>query len=180
MRAPVRYGVARYRLLDTMRAYGLEKLAESGEREWLARRHAEHYRDLFERAEAEWEARPTVASPAQYAAEIDNLHAALDWAFSPDGDAQIGVSLTAAAVPAWMQLSLLEECRGRVEQALASLATVAEPNTRQEMKLLAALGASRLYTRGGVPEVASAWTKALKLAESLGDTEYQMRSLWGL
>ena len=44
---------ARYRLLDTMRAYGLEKLAESGEREQLARRHAEYYRDLFERAEAE-------------------------------------------------------------------------------------------------------------------------------
>jgi predicted ATPase/DNA-binding winged helix-turn-helix (wHTH) protein len=172
--------VARYRLLDTMRAYGLEKLAESGEREWLARRHAEHCRDLIERAEAEWETRPTAAWPAEYAAEIDNLRAALDWAFSPDGDAQIGVALTAAAVPAWMQLSLLEECRGRVEQALAALASFAEADARQEMKLLAALGASRLYTRGGVPEVASAWTKALKLAESLGDTEYQMRSLWGL
>ena len=68
----------------------------------------------------------------------------------------------------------------RVEQALAALATVAEPDARQEMKLLAALGASRLYTRGGVPEVASAWTKALELAKSLGDLEYQKRSLWGL
>jgi hypothetical protein len=77
-----------------------------------------------------------------------------------------------------MQLSLLEECRGRVEQALAVLGTVAKPNTRQEMKLLAALGASRLYTSGGVPEVASAWTKALELAKSLGDSEYQTRSLW--
>jgi predicted ATPase len=79
-----------------------------------------------------------------------------------------------------MQLSLLEECRGRVEQALAVLATIAEPDARQEMKLLAALGASRLYTRGGVPEVASAWTKALELANSLGDPEYQKRALWGL
>jgi predicted ATPase len=172
--------VARYRLLDTMRAYGLEKLAESGEREWLARRHAEYYRDLFERAEAEWETRPAVAWPAEYAAEIDNLRAALDWAFSSDGDPPIGVALTAAAVPVWMQLSLLEECRRRVEQALAALATVAEPDARQEMKLLAALGASRLYTRGGVPEVASAWTKALELAKSFGDPEYQKRCLWGL
>jgi predicted ATPase len=172
--------VARYRLLDTMRAYGLEKLAECGECQWLARRHAEHCRDLIERAEAEWETRPTAAWPAEYVAEIDNLRAALDWAFSPDGDAQIGVALTAAAVPAWMQLSLLEECRGRVEQALAVLATIAEPDARQEMKLLAALGASRLYTRGGVPEVASAWTKALELANSLADPEYQKRALWGL
>src|SRR5271166_1598066 len=55
--------VAGHRLLDTMRAYGLEKLAESGEREWLARRHAEHYRDLFERAEAEWETRHARRGP---------------------------------------------------------------------------------------------------------------------
>ena len=49
----------RYRLLDTTRAYALEKLDESGERERLARRHAEYYRDLFEQAEAELETRPT-------------------------------------------------------------------------------------------------------------------------
>ena len=170
---------ARYRLLDTMRAYGLEKLAESGEREWLARRHAEYYRRLFERAEAE-KSRPTADWLAEYGPKTDNLRAALDWAFSPDGDAQIGIALTAAAVPLWMHLSLLEECRRRVEQALAALATVAEPDARQEMKLLAALGASQLYTRGGVPEVAEAWTKALELAKSLDDTEYHKRSLWGL
>ena len=172
--------VARCRLLDTMRAYGLEKLAASGEREWLARRHAEYYRDLFERAEAELDARPATEWLAEYGPKTDNLRAALDWAFSREGDAQIGIALTAAAVPVWMQLSLVEECRRRVEQALASFATVAERDARQEMKLLAALGASRLYTRGGVPEVASAWTKALELAESLGDLEYQKRSLWGL
>ena len=51
-------------------------------------------------------------------------------------------ALTAAAVRVWVQLSLVEECRRRVEQALAALATVAEPDARQEMKLLAALGAS--------------------------------------
>jgi hypothetical protein len=39
----------------------------------------------------------------------------------------------------------LEECRGRVEQALAALATVAERDARPEMQLLAALG--RVSTR---------------------------------
>jgi predicted ATPase/DNA-binding winged helix-turn-helix (wHTH) protein len=175
--------VAGYRLLDTMRAYGLEKLAENGEREWLARRHAEYYRDLFERAEVELDARPATEWLADYEAEIDNLRAALDWAFSPGGDPQLGIALTAAAVPFWMHLSLLEECRRRVEQTLGALAAAAEPDARQEMKLLAALGASRLsllYTRGGVPEVAAAWTKGLELAKSLGDLEYQKRCLCGL
>src|SRR5712691_431989 len=43
----------RFRLLDTTRAYAIEKLDESSERGRLARRHAEYYRNLFERAEGE-------------------------------------------------------------------------------------------------------------------------------
>ncbi len=58
--------VARYRLLDTTRAYALEKLSDSGELETIARRHAEYYRDLFERAETEWETRPTAEWLAEY------------------------------------------------------------------------------------------------------------------
>jgi predicted ATPase len=177
-------GGARYRLLDTMRAYGLEKLAESGERGWLARRHAEYYRDLFERAEAELDARPATEWLAEYGPKIDNLRAALDWAFSPDGDASLGMALTATAVPFWMYLSLLEECRGRVEQALAALGAGASRDARREMRLRAALGASLTFNRSAapeiVPEIGAAWTKALELAESLDDAEYQLRSLWGL
>jgi predicted ATPase/DNA-binding winged helix-turn-helix (wHTH) protein len=172
--------IARYRLLDTTRAYALEKLAESGERDRLARRHGEFYRDLFERAETEWDTRPTAEWLADCGGQIDNLRAALDWDFSPGGDASIGVALTAAAVPLWTRLSLLEECRGRVEQALAAFGAEANQDARLEMKLHAALGASLLYTRGAVPEMAAAWTKALEIAESLHDAEYQLRSLWGL
>ena len=37
----------RFRLLDTTRAYAIEKLDESGERERIAHRHAEYYLDSF-------------------------------------------------------------------------------------------------------------------------------------
>jgi predicted ATPase/DNA-binding winged helix-turn-helix (wHTH) protein len=176
--------VARCRLLDTMRAYALEKLAESGEREWLARRHAEYYRELFERAEAELDARLATEWLAEYGPKIDNLRAALDWAFSPDGDASLGVALTAAAVPFWMYLSLLEECRWRVEQALTALGAGASRDARREMQLRAALGASLTFNRSAAPEIVTeigaGWTTVLELAESLDDAEYQLRSLWGL
>jgi predicted ATPase len=173
--------VARYRLLDTTRAYAIEKLGGSGEGERLARRHAGYYRDVFERAEAEWETRPTAEWSADYGPHIDDVRAALDWAFSPGGDASIGVELTAAAVPLWIHLSLLDECRGRAEQALTSLAAGMNRDARREMKLHTALGASVAYNRGTTaPETGAAWTKALELAESLDDAEYQMRSLWGL
>src|SRR5216684_5102483 len=93
---------SRFLLLDTTRAYAIEKLDMSGERERLARRHAEFYRDLFERAEREVPARPTGEWLADYARENDNMRAALDWAFSPGGDGSIGVALTVAAIPLWM------------------------------------------------------------------------------
>ena len=54
--------------------------------------------------DGEAEARPMAEWLALYRPRIDNLRAALDWAFSPGGDAAIGVALTAAAVPLWMHL----------------------------------------------------------------------------
>ncbi len=164
----------RFRLLDTTRAYAIEKVDESGDREWLARRRAEYYRDLFEHDEGEAGARSTGEWLADYACEIDNLRAALDWAFSQGGDGSIGVALTAAAIPLWLNLSLLEECRSRASQALGALGGTQD--RRQAMKLYAALGAS---TSKG-PEMGPAFTKTLEIAESLGDTEYQLRALGGL
>ena len=168
-----------YRLLETTRAYALEILGQSGEFEQVARRHAEYCRDLFERAEVELETRPASEWLATYGRRIDNLRTALDWAFSPGGDTSIGVALTAAAVPLWMHLSLLEECRGRVERALAAVAAGAGRNPQREMQLHAALAASLMYTRGAVSEIDAVGTKALEIAESLGNAEYQLRSLWG-
>jgi len=52
--------VTRYRLLNTTRSYAFEKLEGSGEREMIARRHAEYYRGVFEQAEVEWKTRPAV------------------------------------------------------------------------------------------------------------------------
>src|SRR5260370_36982146 len=73
----------RLRLLETTRAYALDRLGESGEREAVAHRHAEDYRELLDRAETEWETRSSPELLVDYAQEIDNLRAALDWAFLP-------------------------------------------------------------------------------------------------
>jgi predicted ATPase/DNA-binding winged helix-turn-helix (wHTH) protein len=170
----------RFRLLDTTRAYAIEKLDESGERERIARRHGEHYRDVFERAEAEATARPAGEWLADYACEIDNLRAALDWAFSPGGDAAIGAALIAGAGPLWINLSLLEECRGRVERALARLDLTVDRDLRHEMRLHAALGMSLNYTTGPISATEAAWAKTLEIAKTLDDTEFQLRALRGL
>ena len=172
--------VTRYRLLDTTRSYALEKLVEAGDREQLARSHAEYYRDLFERAEAEWDTRPTAEWLADYGRQIDDLRAALDWAFSPRGNASVGLALTVAAVPLWFQLSLVDECLGWVERALAALEMTPGRDARRRMQLHAALGWLQMYATARLESSTAAWRTALRLAEELGDTDYQLRALWAL
>ncbi|MGL4960432.1 MAG: ATP-binding protein [Inquilinus sp.] len=169
-----------YRLFETTRAYALKKLAEADEVKTVLPLHAKHYLGLFERAEPEWEVRKAADWLAEYGSQIDNVRAALAWALAPTGDGEIGTALTVAAVPLWMQMSLVEECRARVEDALAILHAGGERSERREMRLHAALGWSLMQTRGSVPDTHRAWSKVLELAESLNDTEYRWRATWGL
>jgi predicted ATPase len=173
-------GSAQYRWLETTRAYALEKLAESGELERFARRHAEYHLQVFERAEGEWETTPTAQWLAAYAPRLDNVRAALDWCFSAEGDARLGVALTAAVVPLWMRLSLMAECRAGIERALESLGPPAASATRHGMQLYAGLGLSLMYTIGTVEDSRAALTRALEIAERLDDTDYRLRALWAL
>jgi predicted ATPase/DNA-binding winged helix-turn-helix (wHTH) protein len=170
----------RYRLFDTTRTYVHEKLDEAGEGAGLRRRHAAYYRDLFGQAEAEWETRPTVEWLVDYAGQLDNLRAALDWAFSAEGEGAIGVALTVAAVPLWFQLSLVDEGIGRVQRALAWLEASPRPDARAKMRLHAVLGFPQMRAITGFPSGAKAWRSALAIAEDVGDTDYQARALWAL
>ena len=170
----------RYRLLDTMRAYAREKLSESGEFEIAARRHAEYFRDLLERAEPEQAMRPTAEWIAAYGQGINDVRAALDWAFSAGGDTTIGVALTIASEPLWFGLSVMDEWRRRVEAALASIRPGAGGSTRREMQLFAALGVAMFFTIGPRSKAGAAWADVLEIAERLDDTEYRLRALSGL
>ena len=178
--ADVRSDLSSYRLLETTRAYALEKLRAGGGYAEAARRHAGFYLDFFARAEAESEIRPQSEWLATYGRHIDDVRTSLDWAFSPEGDEQTGVALTAAAVPLWVQLSLLGECRERVERALSRLDGDDARARRPRMQLSAALGWSLMYGVGRAREAGPAWAVTLELANLLNDREYQLRALWGL
>ena len=180
--ADVDGSVARYRLLATTRAYALDRLAESGELPVVARRHATHVRDLLQLAMTEWDTASTAEWVRSYAPQIDNVRAALDWAFLADSDAELGVDLTAAAIPLWFQLSLTDECRVGVQRALDRLTPgdSRDARLRQIMQLYMALGLSRTFTVGLAPQATAAWRKALEIAQSLGDKGGELEALWGL
>lgn len=102
----------RFRLLETIKHYAADRLRDCGEIHRY-RRHAEHYLQLFEVAEAEWATSSTSSWSARYLSEAENFRAALDWAFGPDGDEAIGLRLVSVSYPLWWDLPQLPLREGR-------------------------------------------------------------------
>jgi predicted ATPase/DNA-binding winged helix-turn-helix (wHTH) protein len=169
-----------YRLLDTTRAYALEKLRSAGEHREAARRHAEYFRVTLVQAEAEGNSLPQADWLRRHGRHLSNVRAGLEWAFSAGGDPHIGAALTAAAVPLWVHLSMFGECRERTELALAQLDDGSAGSTRLRMQLSAALGWSLTYSQGRARDAGSTLATTLELANRLDDKDYRLRALWGL
>jgi predicted ATPase len=178
--AELRHHKPYYRLLDTTRAYALEKLRAGSEFSQTVRRLALYCLAALERSEADSSAMLQPDWLATYAHLIDNVRASLDWAFGPEGDPDLGIALTTAALPLWVQLSLLAECRERAERALAKLTGATNIAQRQRMKLSAALGWSLMYGVGRAREAGHIWATTLEIADRLDDRDHRLRALWGL
>ncbi|MCL4861977.1 MAG: AAA family ATPase, partial [Caldilineaceae bacterium] len=89
-------GEPRFDLLETIREYGLEQLAASGEAKIVRRRQAEFFLTLAETVEPELLGAKRDAGLGRLNLEIDNLRAALAWSQTEAGDGEIGLRLAAA------------------------------------------------------------------------------------
>ncbi len=111
---------ARYRLLETIRQFGAERLAGAGQAGELRRRHRDYYLRLAEQSDAE------SCGPGQdqwverLQAERANLWAALDYCLSAPGEASTGVRLAAAAWFYWIGCGFVRDGRYWLGRALAA------------------------------------------------------------
>jgi predicted ATPase/DNA-binding winged helix-turn-helix (wHTH) protein len=172
------YGPTYYRLLDTTRTYAVAKLAERGETNRIARRHADYF-TRFLRNDRVVQSRFGEQDLSGYNSHMGNVRAALEWAFSDDGDVAVGVELATCAAPLFVGLSLLEECDRWCGTALACLEDAAL-GTRQEMILQEALALSAMFTSGNSDQVRAALERGLALEEAFGDRRHQLQLLYGL
>jgi len=111
----------RYRLLESTRAYALEKLSAAGERERLARRHGECFRDQAQAADVRYGMGSTATWLANMELELDNYRAALGWAFDQRHDVLLGGALVAALGDVWFYGGLNAEGRRWVQAAFDAL-----------------------------------------------------------
>jgi predicted ATPase/DNA-binding winged helix-turn-helix (wHTH) protein len=103
----------RYRLLETTRAYELEKLADAGETADLMERHARAVCSLFvQTEEARFGERGTLSMHdfvQRLEPELDNVRAALGWAMGDAGDVATAVALAVASAAVFRLLGLTQE-----------------------------------------------------------------------
>ncbi|MGF6546188.1 ATP-binding protein [Paraburkholderia youngii] len=163
-------GMPRYRLLESSRAFALERLAITGSLDAMRRRHAEA---LAENLTGDDPFEEPLARMRRIAPDLDNVRAAVAWALGPTGDRQIAVELAAATDRLW-------DARGFNDEGARLYRTI-EPWVDESMPpRLAArfwFAVADLRMRTELKrEVASA-LKAARLFQSLNDRFGAFRSL---
>nr|WP_102142744.1 LuxR family transcriptional regulator [Mycobacterium sp. QGD 101] len=167
-------GRTRYRLLETVRQYAQEKLAESGEADAVRTRHRDHYLALAiavdSPADSDHEARLEQADT-----EIDNLRAAFAWS-RERGDTERALQLACSLFPLWL-------ARGRNREGFAWLDAALDDRQSREKAV-----APGIYARAVADRVTlDAWSglspsldqaeQALAIAREVGDAALMTRVL---
>jgi predicted ATPase/DNA-binding SARP family transcriptional activator len=167
-------GVARYRLLETVRQYSREKLREMGEAEVVEQQHAHFCLTWAEAAAPELRGGQQVARLDRLEQEHDNLRAALVWSMTPAGSAEVGLRLAGALWWFWWVRGYWSEGRVWLERALAG---GAPPSVRA----VALLGASWLAReQGDVAQAVALAKESLSLYREVGDTRGTAAALHSL
>lgn len=172
--------VKRYRLLETTRLYAAHKLAEHGETDTVAQRHARWTLAALKASVQELTSTAPQTWIEQYAAEIDSVRTALDWAYSPHGELDLAVELTLVSVPLWLRLSLTGECYDWVNRGLQARGEHSALQRRQRMLLLTVSASVMTLAFGGGSKLRESWQQVSEDAQALDDVEHQLRALWGM
>ncbi len=158
----------RFAMLETIREYGLERLAESEDKEAIPRRYAGFFLHLAEEAVPKLLSGERPAWQERLGGEYDNLRAALWWCREDRGLAEVGLRLAGALAVFWYFRGDLSEGRGWLETMLAQ----APPTVDAPLRARALYGAGLLALFQGDSTTAQARLAAgLPLARDGGDTQ---------
>jgi predicted ATPase/DNA-binding SARP family transcriptional activator len=154
----------RYRLMDTIRQYGQEKLNETGQLAVLSNRHREFYLDLAERAAPQLRGSNGNVWMTRLMNEHDDIRAALRWSLTA-GDGEKLARLALALGWFWYLRCFFQEGRRWFEAALRGLKS-ASPATRTQLLIGAGLLA---WAQGDHGPDRVMFEEALSFAEKTGD-----------
>jgi predicted ATPase/DNA-binding CsgD family transcriptional regulator len=163
---PIRSGnEMRYRVLESVRDYGLEKLRTSGDDAKLRSRHRDYFAALCQEAWDHW----TEADQPRWLERLDsehrNLRAALDWCIA-SGEPEIGCAMASNLWLYWEARGHLTEGRRRVA-ALLRLHQARDPLRAKALWVAGYLALGQTDSDAAAPLL----RKGLELARAIGDEE---------
>ena len=166
----------RFRLLETIRRFGADRLDEGGERQAIQRRHATAYLALAEEAATYMPGRDQVPWLDRLSVDHDNLRNAMAWAIET-GEAEIAHRLLAAIWRFWQFRGHVAEGRERAAQVLAMPG--ADGPTTWRMRGLDAAG-GLAWWGGDLPGADRLYQAQVDLARQLGDEQGLAEALFNL
>jgi predicted ATPase/DNA-binding SARP family transcriptional activator len=174
----------RYRLLETVRQYGQERLVEAGEREGVREQHLAFFLRLAGAAELGLHGPAELAWVELLELEHDNLRAALEWSRSAPSRLAEGLRIAGALRSFWFHRGYWREGWTRIEDLLAREEAKREHDRRPE---LLAARAKALIAAGWIGMALAPHetriervTEARALYEELGDRQGLATALWSL
>jgi len=161
-------GESRFGMLETLREYGLEQLAASGEQDAIRHHHADYFLALAEQAEARLEGAGQVEWLHRMEQEHGNLRAALVWSQAAEGAAETGVRLAGALGFFWEARGYFTEGRERLAAILGT--EPAQGRTAARARLLAR-AAELAYRQSDNTATTSFAAESLAICRELGDRQ---------
>ena len=167
---------ARYRLLEPVRQYAADRLAEEGEEGATRDRHLAWCVDLAEEARPELTGARQAEWLVRLETEHDNLRAALAWGVRGGGDRAAGLQLAGALWRFWYQHGHFGEGRGWLDDALSG-----GPGAATDLRVRALSGAGNLAGRqGDYGRAIALYEECLAIRRATGDTPGIAASLTNL
>ena len=156
--------VIRYRMLETLRGYGLERLRAAGTEPEFRRRHRDWYERLALRAQADWVGPRQLAWLDRLEAAHPEIRAALGFSLDTPGEHGSALRICAALHSFWLGRGLTSEGRGWLDRALAAAddRTVDALRAVYTATILAAV-------QGDITAAAELERRALRIGDHLGD-----------
>lgn len=170
-------GEPRYRMLETIREFALERLEGDGRLNEIARRHARQFADLAERAREELDEAVTERWIDRLEVEHDNVRTALRWSLDHDEDAALALRIVSSMATFWHVRGYLSEGYTATLNALESAGQDADSRLRAKATLGAALLA---YRQNNIPAAGRHYEKALELSRQVKEPAWMAKALIGV
>jgi predicted ATPase/DNA-binding CsgD family transcriptional regulator len=154
----------RFRLLDTIRQYGQERLADSGGQTTLRRRHRDWYHHLAASAQAEWNTSRQLEWFTRLHEEHANLRVTLEFCLEVPGEARSGLEMACALRTYWHASGTVAEGRRWMDRLLAT-DRESTPTRGEALRVAAYLALFHNDVDAGRPLA----EQAFALAEEFGD-----------